>query len=127
MVLDHVRADLLAGRLSNTFAQRLAGAYFYIEKSRTEALDNEFRRYGGAIAETSVAARLYQDNPDSFLIARDSILHKYSLTQRDMLEYRNRFKGDERRWADFWDYVVEVTDSLTAHYDSLAVAGDGSR
>lgn len=97
----------------------IVGGYFYIDDRLEKKRVEEYRRYAGVIAETSVAAELYRNKKDSFLVVRDSILNKYSLTQQQLLDFRDRYQGDERRWAEFWDYVVEISDSLIAYQESL--------
>jgi hypothetical protein len=85
--------------------------YFWIRDWRENHLQNEYHRYAGAITETSVAAELYRNKKDSFLVVRDSILRKYNVTPQEMLHFRDRFKDDPEEWAEFWKYVTDMTDS----------------
>jgi hypothetical protein len=93
--------------------------YFYISDYRQEARRGEYLKYAGVMAETSVASEIYRSYPDSFIVARDSILKKYALTADDLEEFKARYKNDEPRWAEFWVYLDSLTDSLIHYYDSV--------
>jgi len=93
--------------------------YFYISDYRREARRAEYLKYAGVIAETSVASEIYRNHPDSFFVARDSILKKYALTVDDLEEFKAKYKNDEPRWAEFWVYLDSLTDSLIHLYDSV--------
>ena len=95
------------------------GGYSYVNKILQEKRAEEYKKYASVIAETSVAAEMYRNKEDSFLIVRDSILRKYNLTDDDLLAFAFKYEGKEFRWAEFWDYVVNISDSLIAHQESL--------
>jgi len=97
----------------------ITAGYLYYSDLQHEKRDIEFERYAGVIAETSIAAELYRNDADSFFIVRDSILKKYSLDINDMYRFRKKYVGKEYLWADFWDKVVLITDSLINYQESL--------
>jgi len=105
--------------LAILIALLLVAAYLYYSDYQQEKKAIEFARYAGAIAETSVAAELFRNKPDSFFIVRDSILSKYSLTTDDLLRYKKKYIGEEYQWAEFWDKVVLISDSLIEYQESL--------
>ncbi len=90
----------------------LIGGYFYGRDYLRNRKEAEYRRYALVIAETSIAAELYRNSSDSFLVARDSILQKYGVTAEQMLTYKDSFPGDQNDWASFWKMVSNITDSL---------------
>jgi hypothetical protein len=90
----------------------IVGGYFYGSDYLRDKKESEFRLYASVIAETSVAAELYRDSSDSFLVARDSILQKYGVTNEQMLAYKDDFSGDHHDWVRFWEIVSTITDSL---------------
>ncbi len=96
--------------------------FFYYEDYREAKQRREYLTYAGVIAETQVAAELYAFEPDSFLVVRDSILHKYDKTLAQMQSFKDEYKGDERKWAQLWFYVDSLTDSLATYYDSVLIA-----
>ncbi len=91
----------------------VAGYYYFSDYQETKK-SAEFVKFAGVVAETSIAAELYRNNSDSFLIARDAILNKYAVSINDLLMFKKRYRGDEFQWAEFWDKVVLVSDSLIA-------------
>ncbi|MEW5923297.1 MAG: hypothetical protein AB1746_04850 [Candidatus Zixiibacteriota bacterium] len=86
--------------------------FFYIRDRRAAEKKAEYYRFAGAIAETSVAAELYRNHPDSFLIARDSILKGYALTLEDIAAFRARLDKDGLQWEKVWNLVDSINDSL---------------
>lgn len=90
----------------------LVGGYFFGKDYLRDKKEAEFRLYANVIAETSIAAELYRNSQDSFLVARDSILHKYGVTAEQMLSYKDSFPGNHRDWARLWEIVATITDSL---------------
>jgi len=90
----------------------LVGGFFYGKDYLRDRKEAEYRRYAMVIAETSIAAELYRNSSDSFLVARDSILQKYGVTAEQMLAYKENFPGDQNDWAYFWKMVSNITDSL---------------
>lgn len=95
----------------------LAGGYFYYTDNREAAEGRMFRHYASVIAETSVAAELYRNHEDSFLVARDSILARHAVSLDQMRVFKESLAGDEGKWAKFWDYVVEISDSLISYHE----------
>jgi len=57
-------------------AALIVTGYLWIKDWKEHRLQIEYRRYAGAITETSVAAELYRNKKDSFPVVRDSILRK---------------------------------------------------
>ncbi|MCX6827745.1 MAG: hypothetical protein NT002_00435 [candidate division Zixibacteria bacterium] len=92
-------------------AALIVTGYLWIRDWKEHRLQIEYRRYAGAITETSVAAELYRNKKDSFSVVRDSILRKYNVTAKEMLDFKERFKDDHEEWAVFWKYVTDMTDS----------------
>ncbi len=97
----------------------LIWGYSHFRKWRLNEEREEYLKYAGVIAETQVAAELHRHEPDSFFIARDSILQKYAVTLDEMNALESLYQGQERRWGELWFYVDSLTDSLVDHYDSL--------
>ncbi len=93
----------------------LAG-YFYISDYQRDKRAEEFAKFAGVIAETSITAELYRNDSDSFLIVRDSILNKYAVSINDLLMFKKRYRDQEHYWAEFWDKVVLISDSLIAYH-----------
>jgi len=77
----------------------------------TNKLD-EYNKYAGVIAETSIAAELYRNNNDSFLVARDSILGQYELTLEDFNNFREKMQENQDDWRIVFDMASCMTDSL---------------
>lgn len=97
----------------------VAGYLYFSDYQRDKRLE-DFAKYAGVTAETSIAAELYRNKPDSFLIIRDSILNKYGVSINDLLMFKKRYRGDEHYWSEFWDKVVLISDSLIKyHQDRL--------
>ncbi|RKX19024.1 MAG: hypothetical protein DRP51_08145 [Candidatus Zixiibacteriota bacterium] len=97
--------------------------YFYYSDYQRDKRSEEFARFAGVTAETSIAAELYRNDSDSFLIVRDSILNKYSVSINDLLMFEKRYRGREHYWAEFWDKVVLISDSLiTYHQERLKLS-----
>ncbi len=92
----------------------VVAGYYYFSDYQENKKTVEFAKFAGVVAETSIAAELYRNNSDSFLIVRDSILNKYAVSINDLLMFKKRYRGDEFQWAEFWDKVVLVSDSLIA-------------
>lgn len=90
----------------------LVGGYFFGKDYLRDKKEAEFRLYANVIAETSIAAELYRNSSDSFLVARDSILQRYGVTAEQMLAYKDSFPGDHDDWSRFWEIVSTITDSL---------------
>ncbi|MCX6826294.1 MAG: hypothetical protein NTV06_03345 [candidate division Zixibacteria bacterium] len=97
----------------------LIGGYVYLKKINRDELEKEYRRYTGVITETSIAAELYRNKKDSFLIARDSILRKYHVARIEMKSFTRKFKDDPQKWVELWKHVTDMTDSAVNFQDSL--------
>jgi len=93
--------------------------YFLYKDYRIAREQKEYLEYAGVIAETQVASALYRLEPDSFKVVRASILRKYDKTLEEMQAFKDKYEGDERRWAQLWFYVDSLTDSAVRYYDSL--------
>jgi len=91
--------------------------YVYFSDYQEDKRAREFARFAGVTAETSIAAELYRNSSDSFLVARDSILNKYRVSINDLLMFKKRYRGDEYYWAEFWDKVVLLSDSLIIYHE----------
>jgi len=91
----------------------VAGYYYFSDYQENKRAE-EFAQYAGVTAETSIAAELYRNDADSFLVVRDSLLNKYNVSINDLLMFKKRYRGDEYLWAEFWDKVVLISDSLIA-------------
>ncbi len=96
-------------------ALAVAGYFYFIDYQRAKRAE-EFAKFAGVTAETSVAADLYRNDSDSFLIVRESILNKYAVSINDLLMFKKRYRGQEHYWAEFWDKVVLISDSLIAYH-----------
>ena len=86
--------------------------FFYIRDQEAAKKEAEYHRFAGAIAETSIAAELYRNHPDSFLVARDSILRDYAMTMEDIAAFRARLEKNDLEWEKVWDLVDSINDSL---------------
>jgi len=85
----------------------------------------EYYQFASTVAETSVAAELYRNKHDSFLVVRDSILNKYAMTLADIQTFREKINKNQKEWADIWLIVDSITDSLVKlHYDRLSSERD---
>jgi hypothetical protein len=73
---------------------------------------DEYNKFAGLIAETSIAAELYRNNSDSFLVARDSILGQYELTLEDFNNFREKMQENQNDWRIVFDMASCMTDSL---------------
>lgn len=108
-------------RLLGVLVLIAAGIYAWIwwgDRQEEEAR-KEYLRYAHVIAETQIAAELNRYQPDSFYVARDSILNRHGLTLAEMKNFENQYKGDERRWSHLWFYVDSLVDSMVTFYDSV--------
>jgi hypothetical protein len=90
----------------------IIGGYFVVKDLAEAKKELEYMKYAGVISEVSLAAELYRENPDSFLVVRDSILDSYGLTIEDILAFQEKMKSARGDWLDVWDKVTQVTDSL---------------
>ena len=97
----------------------VVGAYLKISDILRERRLEEYDNFSGVIVETAIAAELYRNFQDSFFVARDSILKRYGLTLEQVRDFEHKYKGDEYRWAEFWDYVTLKADSLITYQESL--------
>jgi hypothetical protein len=88
------------------------GGFILIRDTLEERKKEEYVKFASIISETSVAAGLYHNAPDSFVVARDSIFQKYGVTDSDLSDFREKLKKDERQWLQVWEYVRTITDSL---------------
>jgi hypothetical protein len=89
----------------------VVGYFFIRDAIRANRLD-EYSQYAGVIAETSIAAQLYRNNSDSFLVARDSILMQYDLTMEDVAAFREKMQDNQEDWRIVFDIVGYLADSL---------------
>ncbi|MCP4704202.1 MAG: hypothetical protein GY865_06305, partial [candidate division Zixibacteria bacterium] len=96
----------------------LTAGYFYFSDNQESERLKDFDKFAGVTAETSIAAELYRNDSDSFLVVRDSILNKYGVSMNDLLMFKKRYRGDEYYWAEYWDKVVLISDSLIAHHQA---------
>jgi len=98
-----------------------AAGYVFVEDKIEQNRMAEYRRFAGAVAETSVASELYRNDHDSFMVVRDSILNKYEMSLGDIEAFRLKFENRQEKWAEIWQMVDSLTDSLVkAQYDRLA-------
>lgn len=106
----------------------LAAAFYGYSYFRDKAVDKkaaEYRRFASVTAETSVAAELYRNYHDSFLVARDSILNKYAMTLEDIAAFRARISKNQPEWGKVWFLVDSINDSLVkAQFDRMKAAKD---
>ncbi len=86
--------------------------YFMIRDAIVADRLDEYSQYAGVIAETSIAAQLYRNNSDSFLVARDSILREYGLTLEDVAAFREKLQDNQADWRIVFDMVAYLADSL---------------
>ncbi len=87
------------------------GYFFVRDAIVAKKLDN-YSQYAGVIAETSIAATIYRNNSDSFLVARDSILKQYDLTMDDIVAFREKMQNKQDDWRIVFDMVAYLADSL---------------
>ena len=90
----------------------IAGGYVIIRDELTARTETEYKSIALVIAETSVAAELYRNDSDSFLIVRDSILNMHQITINELDAFKEKMKDKHRQWEVIWDYVSYYTDSL---------------
>lgn len=106
------------------------GRYYF--SSQEENRLREYKKYASLISEISLAVEIYRNEPDSFLIARDSIMNHYGLTIDSIDAFRARLSEDNKEWAKVWEIVQTVTDSLVdeniSRYntDTVATVSDSS-
>ncbi len=84
----------------------------YFRDQKIEKRQTRYEKVARVIAEVSVAAELYRNKPDSFLIVRDSILGKYDFSIEQLREFENRLADKKGDWFLIWKDVAKVTDSL---------------
>lgn len=89
------------------------GYKFYREK-RESARQAEYIEYATVISEVSMAAEMYRNNSDSFLVVRDSILDSHGMTVQSIDSFKEKLSGNKPEWAEVWKHVVRITDSLVA-------------
>ena len=89
--------------------------YRYIRDSREAERQAKYSQFAGVISEVSIAAELYRNDKDSFLVVRDSILKKYNLTLTDISDFRNRLKDNQEEWLEIWNDISPITDSLVKY------------
>lgn len=98
-----------------------AAGYVFVKDKIEQNRMAEYRRFAGAVAETGVASELYRNDHDSFMVVRDSILNKYEMSLGDIEAFRLKFENRQEKWAEIWQMVDSLTDSLVkAQYDRLA-------
>jgi len=86
--------------------------YFFSRDKIIESKLDEYSLYAGVIAETSIAATLYRNQSDSFIVARDSILQQYDLTMDDIETFREKMQSKPNDWRIVFDMVAYMTDSV---------------
>lgn len=105
----------------------IVGGYYLIKNTIESKKQKEYLRFAGVISEVSVAAELYRNDNDSFLIVRDSILKTYNLTLDDISGFRHRLKDNRREWLEVWKYVKNISDSLVGiHQARLNIGTDSA-
>ena len=92
----------------------IVGGYIVVRDMTEAKKEREYMRYAAVISEVSLAAELYRENSDSFLVVRDSILDSYGLTMGDIRIFQDKMKSDKREWLKIWEYIDHITDSLVA-------------
>ncbi len=86
--------------------------YIFVRDKIVEHKLDSYSQYAGVIAETSIAATLYRNSPDSFMVARDSILKKYDLTMENIDNFREKMQKKPDDWRIVFDMVAYLADSL---------------
>jgi len=90
----------------------LVSGYYFIRDKYRANLDAEYKNIALVIAESSVAAELYRNDSDSFLVARDSILKQHEMTLEELNSFKEKLKNRPKQWRIIWDYVSYYTDSV---------------
>ena len=90
----------------------IVGGYIVVSDVTEAKKEREYMRYAAVISEVSLAAEIYRENSDSFLVVRDSILDSYGLTMGDIEIFQDKMKSDKREWLKIWEYIDHITDSL---------------
>jgi hypothetical protein len=90
--------------------------YSFVKKQIETEREKIFHRYAAVISEVSLAAELYREKPDSFLIVRDSILSQHNMTIDSIEVFKERLSRDKRQWAEVWKKVKFITDSMADDY-----------
>jgi hypothetical protein len=96
----------------------IIGGYYYFNEIYKSNLEKEYKKIALVIAETSVAAELYRNQSDSFLIARDSILAQQTLTIEELNAFKKKMTGQPKQWRIIFDYVSYYTDSVAGIYQT---------
>jgi hypothetical protein len=90
--------------------------YRYFTDKRTAVIDAEQYKMAALISDISFAAEIYRNHQDSFFLARDSILESYGMTIDSIYAYKERLIDKDGQWAEIWDKVANITDSLVDDY-----------
>jgi len=102
--------------------------YFLIRDAIIAKKLDTYSQYAGVIAETSIAATVYRNNSDSFLVARDSILNRYNLTLEDVNAFKKKMKKKPDDWRIVFDMAAYMADSLIDIRTRRAkIPSDGSK
>lgn len=99
----------------------LIGGYFIISDRIDLSRQEKYKKYASVIAETSLAAELYRNQKDSFLVVRDSILKKYDVTAEEILHLKDKLNLDPENLVAFWKITAGLTDTIATRTDSLRI------
>jgi hypothetical protein len=99
----------------------LIGGYFIINDRMDLSRQEKYKKYASVIAETSLAAELYRNQKDSFLVVRDSILRKYDVTLDEILHLKDKLNLDPEDLVAFWKITAGLTDTIATRADSLRI------
>ncbi|MDZ4722726.1 MAG: hypothetical protein SGI97_02295 [candidate division Zixibacteria bacterium] len=86
--------------------------YRLIGDQRTLSQNAERELFGLATAKVWIATAKYRDQPEKFLLYRDSLLSEMELSPEQMFDYIEKSEDDPDRMLLFTQVVKRLIDSL---------------
>lgn len=93
------------------------GYRFYDESAR-QAGSDQTARHAEVTAKIWLASAYYRNDPDRFVIYRDSVLTQAGLSLEQANEYLDIYSNESERYRDFAQKVAQLVDSL-ARFDKI--------
>lgn len=75
-------------------------------------MEKETERYAMVTAKVWVGSALFRNEPEKFLLYRDSILKENSVSSEEMRKYLEIYQSKSEKYERFTEMVSEYVDSL---------------
>jgi len=88
--------------------------YLLYDRISTERQLQQAVRHALVTAQVWVATAKFRDEPEKFLVYRDSLLSACSLTKEHIRDYLDRYENHPEKYDIFANLVNQYVDSLSA-------------